>query len=334
MKYKSKANNFNPDIDKEIIRFSILNDFINTKLITKDNILTSYSYKTTKYDPIVINYVNNIKLFDDDQYQKIINKINNVEKSNKTIIFTENFGKITLERDNVSYIISKTNYARIKSQIIDDSYTQFITFNELLWCLFNRYNFFGMLNGLSGSVLPNKYLEFGESNKQIFECFGSFLNHTSERYCGLFYDLEKYFGCVGNFFDTKFYSGLYFANPPFTVDMINKTCERISKQVNKHDKVTFLIIIPTWRIDDRKKLNLVCKTKLKTDYVSDVNLDSVIKNNKLLARLMYCKEDFPYFDFIDEKTKYFASTDLILIGNPYYVSINKINKIFPNAKLR
>ena len=48
-----------------------------------------------------------------------------------------------------------------------------------------------------------------------FELFGSCFNHVYNKYCSLYYDLERYFGSVGNFFNIKLNEGIYFANPPF-----------------------------------------------------------------------------------------------------------------------
>jgi hypothetical protein len=47
------------------------------------------------------------------------------------------------------------------------------------------------------------------------ELFGSAIN-TSYKYCSMNYDVEKYFGSLGNFFKYEDYDGhFYTANPPF-----------------------------------------------------------------------------------------------------------------------
>jgi len=168
-----------------------------------------------------------------------------------------------------------------------------------------------------------RYLKFGEIS-EIFECFGSFYNHTSKYFCGLFYDLEKYFGCIGNFFDTKFKEGLFFANPPFDVHFINKMNNKIVSNINKYNMTTFLIIIPTWNISDRINLNKICKIKLSIDYIIDVILDPIIKHEKLIMRYLYCKGNFPYYNFINDKIINYASTDLILIGNKIDINLQDI----------
>lgn len=311
--FKGKGRKHIPNINKETLRFQLLDKVYSSK----DNILNYYSYKYTKYDPIFVN-INISK----SEYKKYIEEIDNITISSNVEKDIKG-NNIILSFNTKCYTITKSNYYRIKNQIIDSSFQKYITFDTLVWCLLNRYSYFNMLNGLMGSVLPDKYLQFGSVN-EIFECFGSFLNHTSKYYCGLFYDLERYFGNVGNFFDTKFKSGLFFANPPFTIDMINKVCIHISKIVN--NKLTFILILPTWRIEDRIKLNKVCKSKLRIDYKTDVDLNPVLNSDMFKSRYLYCKEDFPYYDFVDETSRNFASTDVIVIGSKNI----DILKIFPN----
>lgn len=329
--HKSKFRDFIPSLNKEVLRLRILNEYL--EKYSKEDILNSYCYKTTKYDPLVINEINGKKVFSKKTYNNIILKIN---EKNENFHVKKSFEKniIILNFKNTIYKISQNNYNRIKNMVLDHSFLNYITFDDLIWALLNRYSFFDLLNGLMGSVLPERYLKFKQFNEngEIFECFGSFLNHTGKNYCGLFTDLEKYFGNVGNFFDTKFISGLFLANPPFTIPMINKVSKFISKNVNK---ATFIIIIPTWRIEDRERLNKVCKMKLRTDYVTDVNIDPILKHKKFIQRYLYCKESFPYYDFIDEAIRYFASTDILIIGNPIPLLINEIEKnIFPNFSFK
>jgi len=322
-KIKCKRRYFIPNVNKELKRFDLLKKFYNH--IDKLDLLNAYNYKTTKYDPIFINYNNR---FTKKEYKKLIVEIENIhsiENVNKD--FKGNI--IILSYNEISYNISKTNYSRIKKQLIDKTFLDHgMTFDTLIWCLLNRYSYFNMLSGLMGSILPEKYLTMShDNNSELFECFGSFLNHTSRYYCGLFSDLEYYFGNVGNFFDTKFKKGLFFVNPPFTVEMINKVCKHLSEICN--NKLTFILIIPTWRIEDRNKLNKICKSKLRTDYSTDVNLDPILSSKFFQSRHLYCKEDFPYFDFVDETIRYFASTDVMVLGK---LNIN-ISKYFPKPAM-
>lgn len=325
MKYLSKANNFKINLDKEIYRLNLLKDLIQKYKISIDDLLESYKFKTTKLDPVVIYKIKKQKIMSKNDYNSLLSQINKINDKFFDVSLKNKDNMLHISYKNITHKISKSNYTRIKNQIIDKSYEKYVSFDALVWALLNRYTFFGLMNGLMGSVPSEKYLKFGSADN-IFECFGSFLNHTSKYYCGLFYDLEKYFGCIGNFFDTQFIDGLFFVNPPFTVKIINKTIKKMAKMVNIYDKVTFLLIIPTWRTRDRESLNDICQIKLKTDYVTDVNLNPVLDNPKIISRYLYCKGNFKYYDFITEKYQYFASTDLILIGNKIKQNIVNIFK--------
>ena len=331
-KFKCKANNFDINLNKELLRIKIIDNLISKYKINKMDFISSLSYKTTKHDPLIINNINGKKLMKKVEYEKLLLEINNFEDNNDTI--SNNYdskNNILLTYKNITHSISKKNYYRIKKQIINEDYQKFTTYDGLLWCLINRYSYFNLMNGLFGSVMPNRYLKFGNGQPDsIFEGFGSFLNHTSKYYCGLFYDLEKYFGCIGNFFDCKFKKGLFLINPPFTVDIINKVISSTINSTNKYKKLTYVLIIPTWRIEDRLKLNKICKKPLKTDYKTDVKVQLLLDNKNFISRHLYCKENFPYYDFMDNEIRYFASTDIITIGN----KINKnIEEIFSKSDL-
>ena len=325
MRFESKTNNFEINLDKEIIRTRVLEELILMYKLDKKDFIMGYNFDTTKLDPLIINKINEKTIMSDYEYKKIIKQIEKIENVKTDVIFEKKADKIYLEYYNKRYFISTSNYNRISKQLISKDFEKYTTFNGLIWCLLHRYTFFEMINGLFGSVLPSRYLKFGKPSK-IFECFGSFLNHTSKYFCGLFFDLEQYFGCVGNFFDTTFLEGMYLVNPPFTVDIINMVSKRIGSivtksKLKKQNQLTFLIIIPTWIISDRIELNKKCKKKLRTDYSTDLVLDPILNNKKLISRYQYCTENFPYYDFIDNKIKYFASTDLILIGDPIRTDI-------------
>ena len=53
------------------------------------------------------------------------------------------------------------------------------------------------------AVPQHIYDDISKEHKNVIELFGSVMNKSFKNYCGLFYDLEKYFGNIGNFFDIK-----------------------------------------------------------------------------------------------------------------------------------
>ena len=55
---------------------------------------------------------------------------------------------------------------------------------------------------------------------------GGFINHTLKYYFGLFYDLENYCELI---------KGFYVTNPPFSVQFINKTVNKIKDTFEKNN---------------------------------------------------------------------------------------------------
>ena len=104
-----------------------------------------------------------------------------------------------------------------------------ICFNNkiIIWCLTFRYKYLNLLTGISASVLPNYYKYLLDNYNVTTEGIGGFFNHTLKYYYGLFYGLEKYFGCLGNFFNSELKEELYIINPPFNVNIINLTIKHI-----------------------------------------------------------------------------------------------------------
>ena len=106
-------------------------------------------------------------------------------------------------------------------------------------------------------------------------------------------------------------------NPPFTVPIINRTIRFILKQLqNTSEQLAFLLVIPVWDNNFRKKLNKICKTKLKIkNYDEDVDFDILYKSKYFTQCLLYCKENFTYYDYIKMQNCKFAPTLLITISN-------------------
>ena len=60
------------------------------------------------------------------------------------------------------------------------------------------------------------------------------------------YDVEKYFGSLGNFFKYEDYDGhFYTANPPFQGDIVISMFNRLIEQ-HKKKKFSVLIFMPLW----------------------------------------------------------------------------------------
>ena len=215
--------------------------------------------------------------------------------------------KIYFIYSDIKYNLTMNNYRRIKKRFhLEDTKLM----NEIIFVLLNRYNFLNLLNSSSGSIHPKHYkLIKNELNCQV-EGFSSFYNCNLKYYCGLFPDLEKHFGCLGNFFNTQFISGYAVFNPPFYVDFMNRFFKRIVNQT-----ITSIIIVPVFHTEDRKKLNKICKIKQVTNYKDDFEIGTIRKSNRTKINYLYCKGNFIYHDFLKDKAIHFTSTNLLVLND-------------------
>lgn len=326
--YDSDNNNkFNPGLEQ--YRFKQL-DNLKDKYNITEIFLNSYARNLNIYDPVICTNISNEDITDDGLRvklnQELYNIVVNIQKYKDANKFNNNNNIIKLVNlNNNNYIlestienitIQKSSYNRIKNQMIINKFNNINKdeFNILLWCLLYRYKKLGLLTGLQGAVLPQYYDILSKEYKSHVECFGSFINHHYKYYFGLFYDLEKYFGCLGNFFNSKLIRGFYVANPPFSVHFMNNTFMHFLKQL-QNNSITIFLVLPAWVIDDRKKLNKVCKIKLPVDYENDLETN-IFKNSPYTKDyILFCKEDFPYYDYSKEKIIHYTATNVIILSS-------------------
>ena len=228
------------------------------------------------------------------------NKYNN---KNKLVIITYK---------NINLNLDLKSYNRILKQIIIKPKYDL---DLIIWCLIYRYRGLGYLGSMFGSIHPKQYEYLHTKNNMEVEGFGSFLNHTLKYYFGLFYDLEKYFGCLGNFYNGIFMKGIFLINPPYITEHINDSIKHALKQT-ENNKVSFLFSLPIWDIKTRKLLNIKCSRKeMPTNYKTDMKISLLNKSKYLVFKYIYCKEDFVYYDYLNEKNVNFADTYIIFVSS-------------------
>jgi hypothetical protein len=213
------------------------------------------------------------------------------------------------------------------------------TFDEQLWQAGYRYKYLGMFSGMSASIPPKTLKDIHSIFPSATECFASFFNHTiyTNGYYGLFYDIEKSFGCKGNFFAVKKVPEMIICNPPFEKCVLNCFVKHVLK-LHKLQKFHTLAVIPAFAIEDRIKLNLVC-TKYrshepyKTDYKTDVLYEDLKVHENIEYCGLFCKDSFPYIDMFTNKTTFYTSTLVSYISNSNDTRIkNKICRYLNGSK--
>lgn len=267
-------NSINPDL--EIERYNIAKK---NKCI--DKIALNISNNINKYDPIIPD-----KYFNKTE----IEKYKNISCS---IIFKNN----TLSYKNIDIKINEKLYNKICNDLLIKVPTD-TNINTLIWCILFRYQYMSILNMIQLAILPKYYEKFKKKYNSSLELFGSIINHNLPYFCSLFYDLEKYFGSRGNHYNIELIRGFYIMNPPFEAKMMIDALEKMIENLNKNNKVGYLITIPIWDTDGVRWVNKNCKKKVSEKFGDFKIVKKILKHKKLQFDKRFCKENFKYFDYI------------------------------------
>lgn len=195
--------------------------------------------------------------------------------------------------------------------------------DQIIWAIIYRYQLLGS-NNHQLAVLPNIMKNMYNDYQLNFECFASAINSTFSSYCSIYWDLEKYFGSVGSFFNFIPIKGTFGFNPPYQKDIIEVGITKLLSILdNTNNELTFIITIPIW--DNEGKL-LFNNNKQNIEY-GDFEIIKTIKDSKYLKALrMVSKEDFTYLDHNFElyKNKTIQNTYIIILSNRT-ININCLN---------
>lgn len=293
------------------------------------------------------------KIIDDlsINYKKILEKLNNIKNNDITINIYKH--QIFENRDDeyiefikfeISHNIMITNIKlknilnniiipkNVYLKMIKKNTCKNINADKLIWVILFRYQLLSSNNNQL-AVLPNVLDKMEKDFKLKFETFGSAINTNTKNYCSLYYDVEKYFGSIGSFFNTNFLEGCFSFNPPYQKDIIDEGIKKIltclsNSKVLELD-LTFLITIPIWDKEGKnimKELNSENNNN-KIDY-DDMKIIKTIKKSKFFRGLrMISKNDFTYVDYNFHlyKNTTIQNTYIIVLSNFKNNYIEKIN---------
>lgn len=198
-----------------------------------------------------------------------------------------------------------------------------LNLDQLIWSALFRYKYLGILDGNQGAVSEEDLQRLNKKHNTNVELFGSVINTSLKYYCSMFYDLERWFGSVGNFFNTTLISGFYEMNPPFIVWIMEAAFAHIRKCLDAtKQSLSIFITIPVWDIHDRLKLNPFCNTTKSTDY-ENPKLDSLKRTKYIIIDRLYCQNDYGYTDYVQlgqrrnpqMKNIHFVQTNVIVVSN-------------------
>ena len=232
------------------------------------------------------------------------NFLNNLEYRNKLIIPNHIFTHL-VKLFNTNILKNYTS-----SEILDDIVIEYI------YILFIRYYTFSSGNN-QASVLPSfkKFLKTYFNIK--IELFGSPLNTSNNNFGSFFYDIDKYFGSLGNFFNINIKKGYYQVNPPFDKCLINSIFAKIMDELliseNSKEPLLFCLIIPHSYFIINKYKNI----KNKYNLCLNSNMYKMFFKYDILLK----KEQFPYIRYNRTFNKTIVSpivdTHILLLHNNY-----------------
>jgi hypothetical protein len=296
------------------------------------------------------------------EYKKntIINNINNIniyktettcDRNNKNILFynfhiSNNTNKICNKLTNIinNIMIPVEQYNEMKNRFkystdqieyqieyqIDNPINDFM--DKIIWIILFRYQLLSSNNNQL-AVIPKVYNKMITDFGLSVECFASAINTSLDYFCSIYYDVEKYFGSLGNFFNIIPKKGVYSFNPPYQFDVIsNGILKIINHMESTQEKLAFIITIPIWD-NEGKQIMLDNNMENNNNIIkyNEFEIMNTIKKSPYFRGLrMISKDNFTYMDhnFYLFKNKTIQNTYVIVMSNyenDYIENINKIN---------
>ena len=311
----SKENNSDPVIPNSSSDYTSLKEDLRVKLrkdksIDKDKRehIINKIIKKLKLDELLNDGVNDIRAYYRLSKEYAKNKNKKVIKSRKNQYVSLNYDGDIVDVYDKLYHKMVNRYKGSSDYDLD----------MLAWCLIKRYIMLKSYT-LQLAVHPNTMKELKKCYNIRFELFGSVLNTYHNKYCSLFYDIEKYFGSYGSFFSFKPIKGSYSMNPPFDDMLITHASERMIEALNKSKKqISIIIWIPVWDDKGKEYLAKHCvgyKKRPSGIFKGYPGLD-VIENSKMLQyKKIVCLKDMSYFDYMWYRKRTAAHTYVLVIQN-------------------
>jgi hypothetical protein len=274
------------DAERDGNNTSILLDILSYFIISGNERTDIVFSKTNRYSISSI-----MSFLEKNLEKKNITKFKSILKDLKTISHAnyEHLHKMIPKLKKIKYsidVVHEDKFVKLTLNINDKTYAKYINRdtiyvkNSIYQSLLKNYNIVNHQNHESKDILDEhfidrvyvlytRYYTFSNGNNQSsimpafkrnikkylnikMELFGSAIN-TSNRYCSLFYDIEKFFGSMGNFFDIDIQRGYFEVNPPYEDDVMNNVFIKISDSLKKAEKtkepLLFLFIIPKRDLD-------------------------------------------------------------------------------------
>ena len=320
------------------------NNFIETEsleLILKD--LVKYDESLKDPDKLITTLLNNLK-------NNFTDKLKILETYKKSKYYQDNKNKYTIYKKEIiekrdTYecrfykFIIKLSFEIKDKKLIDildyllipvNEYEKLKSFyhdkpekmDELITIIIYRYQLLGSNNHQLG-VKPDIMHKMKKDYNLSYECFASSINCTFNHYCSVYYDVERFFGSFGSFFNLTPISGTFGLNPPYQKEIIETSIIKALGHLEDADKegsvLTFIITIPIWDCEGKKSMKEEFNNDLPQQNIDygDFEIISTVKNSVYhkITR-MIPKEKFTYIDHnhLLIKNKTIQNTYVIIIS--------------------
>ena len=253
---------------------------------------------------------------------KALEKMRNIHYPKKFTIKKEETQKdIFLSMDNIKHKVPKKLYYKVKKQHLDPNKD----FDTLLFCLIIRYKAIYNYNTMSLGVPINVYDVLYKKYNVSLELFGSAFNNHMPNYGGLFYDLEKDFGCRGNVMNIELEKGFYVCNPPYEIYLIKLTYEKLLRKLDTTKELTIFNVLPAWNEMFSKDIKKHCKQELKHFDIYNI-YNTIFSSKYLLYHRLYCKDQFPFYHYLEDKIFPATHCHIFILSNTE-VDFSHIDKV-------
>ena len=214
---------------------------------------------------------------------KIINNfIKNKEKFNTSSIGVINKNKIQYKKFSEDF---PGNRIKLLKNILSKKGVK--DKNNKISQMFLRYMSIG-IRGQQWNMPFKNYKYLNDRFNIEIEGFASPINSqlikisSDKKFCSIFYDTDKYFGSLGNFFDLDISNKSICVNPPYMEPILIKTLDKILELVDNN--VRTFTIMPYW--EDSKIINIIKDHAVYYEILENKKhyYEDSINNKKIIAK--------------------------------------------------
>ena len=282
----------------------------------------NYNYEQLKIDIRTIG-LDSKKVLDELNLPKLLRKY--MKKFHK-IYKSIDKNKVINVREENNQLVFKKKYTVQYTDTIKNKFNKFYDGKYekdkhiLYFCILYRYSILSAGNQQL-AMASNIKQDFKDDFNIDIELYGSCINRFYANYCSLFYDIEKYFGSVGDFNNIKPIRGMYFANPPFDEDIMGHTSKMIVKWLEEAEQnkkpLGFVMTVPVWDAKTQRKIKQRCNIRNVTDIEKYECRDILRASKYLYKEYVFCKKDFPFYNFTQDRYIYASNTYMFIVKNSF-----------------